>query len=213
MESRIILASSSPRRIELLKACGIEPIIIPPSGVSEDLSLPLSMEQAVMYLALKKGLYSEKIYLSQYESDDSALTPAVLIAADTIVFKNGMIGKPLDRADAAATLKRLRNSSHYVATGVSLIKPGTNKRSVFFDVTEVFFKDYSDEEIDQYLDTQEPWDKAGSYAIQGYWGKHISHFAGSYDNVIGFPWGLIQSILKESWPEISLKNETISPTD
>jgi len=86
-----------------------------------------------------------------------------------------------------------------------MIQPGTNKRSVFYDVTEVFFKDYSDEEIDQYLDTEEPWDKAGSYAIQGHWGKHISHFAGSFDNVIGFPWSLIQSVLKEQWPEISLK--------
>lgn len=203
MKSRIILASSSPRRIDILKAGGIEPIIIPPSGVTEDLSLPLSMEQAVMYLALKKGLYSEKQYLSQYGSDGSDIVPAVLIAADTIVYKNGMIGKPSDRENAFATLKLLRNSSHCVATGVSLIQPGTNKRSVFFDVTEVFFKDYSDEEIDQYLDTEEPWDKAGSYAIQGHWGKHISHFAGRYDNVIGFPWGLIQSVLKEQWPEIS----------
>lgn len=208
MKSRIILASSSPRRIEMLRANGIEPLIIPPTNVSETLPLNISMEQAVMYLALKKGLYSEKLFLDQYQEQyENDPYPAVLIAADTIVYKEGMMGKPSDRQDAAATLKFLRNSSHFVATGVSLICPGTNKRSVFCDVTEVVFGDYSDEEIERYLDTDEPWDKAGSYAIQGYWGKHISKVIGDYDNVIGFPWNRIQSELKRCWPEINLNSK------
>lgn len=201
MNTQIILASSSPRRIQILKSNGITPTIIPPNGVSEDLPLPVSMEQAVMYLALKKGLYSEKQYLTEY---GSVSAPAVLIAADTIVYKDGMMGKPTSRNDAAETLKRLRNTSHFVATGVALIRPGTSKRNVFCNVTEVFFKDYSDQEIECYLDTDEPWDKAGSYAIQGYWGKHIDHIVGSFDNVIGFPWKSIHSVLSSQWPEINI---------
>lgn len=200
MNSQIILASSSPRRIEMLKNMGLEPIILP-SQVDETLPFNMTMEQAVMFLALKKALNVEKIWL-QTPSDCQA--PTVIIAADTIVYKNGMIGKPADHAEASNILKLLRNTSHYVATGVALIRPGFPKRSVFHDVTEVFFKDYGDEEIKEYLNTDEPWDKAGSYAIQGTWGKYISHIDGNYDNVIGFPWEKIKSELKRNWPEITL---------
>ena len=200
MESRIILASSSPRRIEMMKNMGIEPIILP-SQADETLPFEMTMEQAVMFLALKKALNVEKIWLK--ENADQSI-PTVIVAADTIVYKNGMIGKPADEADAVNILKLLRNTSHYVATGVALIRPGFPKRSVFFDTTEVFFKDYSDDDIMRYLDTDEPWDKAGSYAIQGIWGKNISHIDGDYDNVIGFPWEKIKAELKSNWPEIDI---------
>lgn len=200
MNSRIILASSSPRRIEMMKNMGIEPIILP-SQADETLPFDMTMEQAVMFLALKKALNVEKIWLKELTDHH---VPAVVIAADTIVYKDGMIGKPADMADASNTLKLLRNTSHFVATGVALIRPGFPKRTAFHDITEVFFKDYSDEEINQYLDTDEPWDKAGSYAIQGTWGKYITHIDGNYDNVIGFPWGKIESELTKNWPEITL---------
>lgn len=200
MDSRIILASSSPRRIEMMKNMGIEPIILP-SQADEILPFEMTMEQSVMFLALKKALSVEKIWLKE---NANSLVPTVIIAADTIVYKNGMIGKPIDKVDASNTLKLLRNTSHYVATGVALVRPGFPKRSVFFDTTEVFFNDYSDEEITQYLETDEPWDKAGGYAIQGTWGKYISHIDGNYDNVIGFPWEKIKSELKINWSEISL---------
>lgn len=198
MESRIILASSSPRRIEMIKNIGIEPIVMA-SAVEETLPFDVTMEQAVMFLALKKALNVEK--LLRKESTGQLLS-SVIIAADTIVYKDGMIGKPVDETDAANTLKILRNTSHFVATGVALISPNAPKRSVFYDVTEVFFKDYRDDEILSYINTDEPWDKAGSYAIQGTWGKHITHIIGNYDNVIGFPWKKIQSELKQNWPEI-----------
>lgn len=200
MNSRIILASSSPRRIEMMKKIGIEPIVLP-SGADETLPFDMTMEQAVMFLALKKALNVEKIWLNEPEDHS---VPTVIIAADTIVYKNGMIGKPSDEAEAFNTLKLLRNTNHYVATGVALICPGSPKRFVFHDVTEVFFKDYSDQEIVQYLDTDEPWDKAGGYAIQGTWGKYISHINGNYDNVIGFPWEKIQAELRKNWPEITI---------
>ena len=200
MSSQIILASSSPRRIEMLRSNGIEPIIIP-SDVEEALPLEVSMEQSVMYLSLKKALNVEKFYLPEVINQSQ---PTVIIAADTIVFKNGIIGKPTNWNDAENTLKLLRNSNHFVATGVAFVSPSTEKRTVFCDITEVYFKDYSNEEIISYLNSEEPWDKAGSYAIQGDWGKYVSRIVGSYDNVIGFPWDRIKTELTKNWPEIKL---------
>lgn len=200
MKSCIVLASSSPRRIEMLKNVGIEPIIRP-SDAEETLPFALSMEQAVMYLALKKALHVEKQWLKEASAQPLA---SVIIAADTIVYKEGLIGKPEDQTEAENTLKLLRNTSHFVATGVALIGPGAPKRSVFCDITEVFFKDYSDEEIQNYIATDEPWDKAGGYAIQGTWGRNISHINGNYDNVIGFPWERIKAELKSNWPEVTI---------
>lgn len=204
MDSCLILASSSPRRIEMMKNAGIEPIILP-SDTEETIPIDLSLEQSVMYLALKKALQVEKQWQKKAEGQRH---PSVIIAADTIVYKEGMIGKPVDKLDAFNTLSLLRNASHFVATGVALISPGAPKRSVFYDVTEVFFKDYSDDEIRGYIATDEPWDKAGGYAIQGAWGKYISHIIGDYDNVIGFPWQKIRAELKSNWPEISLPDNT-----
>ena len=201
MKSQIILASSSPRRIEMLKNNNIEPVIIPPTGANETLPIKMNMEQSVMYLALKKARYSERKYLMEY---DTASFPVVLIAADTIVYKNGIIGKPANKSEAEATLKLLRNTSHYVATGVAMLQPGETKRFLFYDVTEVVFEDYSDEDIQNYLKTDEPWDKAGSYAIQGAWGKHVRHVIGNYDNVIGFPWENIKKALSLYWTEIKI---------
>lgn len=201
MESCIILASSSPRRIEMMKKIGIEPVIMP-SDADESLPFEMSLEQAVMFLALKKALNVEKLWMKK-QSDQQQVS-SVIIAADTIVYKDGMIGKPADAKEAEKTLKLLRNTSHFVATGVALISPGSAKRSIFYDMTEVFFKDYRDEEILDYIATDEPWDKAGGYAIQGTWGRYITHIEGNYDNVIGFPWEKIKAELQSNWPEISL---------
>ncbi|MDD2189936.1 MAG: Maf family protein [Eubacteriales bacterium] len=198
MNSHIILASSSPRRIEMLKENGIEPVIIP-SSADEILPLDINMEQSVMYLALKKALHVEKMLLDHTPDFSNA---SVIIAADTIVYKGHMIGKPTDENDAENILKLLRNTSHYVATGVALVRPGSTKRTVIYDVTEVFFRNYSDDEISNYIRTKEPWDKAGGYAIQGAWGKHVSHIIGNYDNVMGFPWVKIKSELEKNWPEV-----------
>ena len=182
----------------MMKKYGADPIIMP-STADETLPFALSMEQTVMFLALKKALNVEKLWL---KTPAAGQDPSVILAADTIVYKDRIIGKPADRADAFNTLKELKNASHFVATGVALISPGRTKRSVFYDVTEVFFKDYGDDEIQRYLDTDEPWDKAGGYAIQGAWGKYVSHIDGSYDNVIGFPSEKIKSELAANWPEI-----------
>lgn len=191
----IILASSSPRRIEILKSNNQDPFIMPPD-VEESLPEHFNMEQAVMYLALKKALYVEKEWLNSTQQTKDASIP-VIIGADTMVYKNSIIGKPIDFDDAVNILKNLRNSSHLVATGVALIVPGANRRQVFCEITEVFFEDYSDAEIIQYVNTGEAYDKAGAYAIQGGFGKYVSHIKGDYENVIGLPWNRIAKELNK----------------
>lgn len=187
---KYILASGSPRRINMMKEKGYDPAIMP-ADVSEDLPFDMGMEGAVMYLALKKALWVE----SGIESDIS--DESVIIAADTVVYKDKIIGKPESPEEAFEILASLRNTWHYVATGVCLIKAGTPVRQTFYEVTKVFFKDYSDEELRAYLETDEAYDKAGGYAIQGTFAKYIDHFEGDYDNVVGFPWARIEEELKK----------------
>lgn len=196
---KIILASSSPRRIEMIqKNNGDAELVIMPPNVEEILPAVISMEQAVMFLALKKALSIEKeLVLKENPFQDKTYENAVIIAADTVVYKNRIIGKPTSREDAVEIFHSLRDTNHYVATGIALICPHTLKRKVFCEVTEVFFKCYTDLDISQYLSTDEPWDKAGGYAIQGAWGKHIDHIQGDYENVVGFPWNRIKKELAQ----------------
>ena len=185
---RIILASSSPRRIEMMKNNGYNPEIIP-ADVDETILIEMSCESAAMAMALKKAAYiAEKL-------NDSN---AIIIAADTIVvYGDEIMGKPVDRNDALRMLGRLKNSSHQVMTGVSIIDTSTNLKHCFCDVTDVCFKDYSDEELFAYVDTDEPYDKAGAYAIQGTFGQYIDHFEGDYDNVVGLPWYRVEETLNK----------------
>lgn len=184
-KENIILASSSPRRIELFKKHGFNPIIISPE-VDEIFNESLSVEQTAMYLALKKGLAVEREVFK-----DKALADAhpFIVSADTIVYKEKIIGKPVNHEDAFQILKSLRNNSHFVITGVAIIQADTARRKLFYETTEVFFKDYSDDVINDYIESEEVLDKAGSYAIQSeIWGKNIDKIVGDYDNVMGFPW-------------------------
>lgn len=182
----IILASSSPRRIEMFQNHGIDPVIIAPN-VDETIPSDMSKEAIVMFLALKKGLEVEKEII-KYTNVENENT--YIVAADTIVYKDKIIGKPTDYKDAFNILQKLRNTSHFVITGVAIIKVGTTTRKVFYDVTEVFFGDYTDNEIQYYIDNDEVYDKAGSYAIQSHiWKKNITHINGDYNNIVGFPWG------------------------
>ncbi|MFA5634498.1 MAG: Maf family protein [Anaerovoracaceae bacterium] len=188
---KIILASSSPRRIEMLKKNGIEPIIIPPD-VDEDLPLNIAPKDAVMHLALKKARYVASLARDCYANE-----PSLIIGADTIVFLDRIIGKPKNTEEAYAILDHLRGREHFVATGVAILKTGTDVKKVFCEITKVFFKNYSDEDIWAYIETDEPYDKAGGYAIQGAWGDKVDHILGDYDNVIGFPWTRIKQELNQ----------------
>ena len=185
MNRKIILASSSPRRIEMMKKHGYDPIILP-ADIEETLPEGISAKDAVMFLALKKALAAER----------SAEAGSIIIAADTVVYKDGILGKPADRADAFSMLSKIRNTGHEVATGVAMVLAGENYKEVFCDITKVFCKDFSDEALNAYLDTDEPYDKAGAYAIQGLFSKHIDRYEGSFDTVVGFPWEIIEPRLK-----------------
>lgn len=182
----VILASQSPRRLEILRAHGIEPLVMP-TDTDESLPENITMEEAVTSLSLLKAAAS---------ANSSAVSPyigtnTVLIAADTIVYKDELMGKPADRNEAFEMLSSIRNTVHYVATGVTLIYLESGATKYFCEVTKVFCKDYTDEEIYEYIDQEKPYDKAGSYAIQGPFGKYIDHIEGDYENVVGLPYNRI----------------------
>lgn len=190
---RIILASSSPRRIEMMKNNGYEPEIIP-AHVDETILIDMSCESAAMAMALKKAAYiAEQISEDEHSDRNDG---AVIIAADTIVvFGKEIMGKPTDKEDAYRMLSKLRNNYHQVMTGVAIIDTTENLKTCFCDTTSVYFKDYTDEELLDYVKTSEPYDKAGGYAIQGTFGKYIDRFEGDYDNVVGFPWYRVKEYL------------------
>lgn len=168
---------------------GIEPLVMP-AQIEENLPAKSGMKETVMFLALKKAKAVEAAHKSEIAEG------SIIIAADTIVYKDGIMGKPLNREDAFRMLSALRNTCHYVVTGVALVEAGRNNARVFADVTKVFFNNYSDDELYAYLDTDEAYDKAGAYAIQGYFARHIDRIEGDYNNVVGFPWDRIQKELE-----------------
>ena len=176
MNSRLILASKSPRRNELLKQMGFDFEVIP-SGVAENFVQTESPEEHVIRLAEAKA------------RDVARKNPdRWVIAADTIVYINGSIlGKPKDREEAAEMLRRLSGQEHWVLTGFfvcHLEKTKSDKEAV---QTAVKVKGLTPDEIEWYVQTGEPFDKAGGYAIQGMGAFMIESIRGSYTNVVGLP--------------------------
>ncbi len=167
----MILASSSPRRRDLLKSMGLSFQIFSPD-VDEHVDLP--PENAVKELSLRKATAA-----FQYFPD------RIIIAADTLVaIGEKALGKPLDREDARNMLLSLSGHTHSVWTGMTVIHP-SGKLVTVADVSNVTFRLISEEEILQYIDSGEPFDKAGSYAIQGLGGKFVDRLSGEMDTVIG----------------------------
>lgn len=183
--NRITLASKSPRRIEMLEKAGYD-INVTPASVSENLPFEMSPESATMYLAFIKAS-------AVYDSPDSDSSLPVL-AADTVVVHRGeILGKPADSARAFETLYRMRNDVHHVITGCCIIKDGI--KQCFYDKTAVYFGDYSRRDLENYVATSEPYDKAGGYAIQGTFGKYVTRIEGDMNNVIGLPLYLVEKYL------------------
>jgi septum formation protein len=181
-DKHVILASGSPRRIDILRKDGVDFESILPK-CNEEIALNLSPKQTVMALALRKAL-------SIGERD------GLILACDTVVVHDGkIIGKPKDEADAKRILTELNGKKHKVISGVAIIQKIPKITLVFSDETVVYFKCYSEADIDSYIATGEPMDKAGAYAIQGGFKKYIDHIEGDYDNVVGFPYEKIKDIL------------------
>ncbi len=188
---RIILASASPRRLEILQKHGIEPVILP-QDTDESLPAGIGMTEAVEKLSSAKAK-------ACYDAvkNDPEYAGYVILGADTIVWKDEIMGKPEDRDDARRMLDKIRGTYHYVVTGVCLIDVSSGEQTVMNDVTAVHCVNYSDEDIEDYLSREEPYDKAGSYAIQGYFGRYIDHIDGDYENVMGLPYHIIEEPLKK----------------
>ncbi len=176
----IILASGSPRRREILSDLGAElKIITADVDESSDEHDPERLAEA---LAIKKG---QAVY-EKLLRDGSSDATLPIISADTVVFCEGEImGKPCDRADAERILKKLSGKTHTVTTGICVISNGVPFSSYL--TTRVFVDPLTDEEINAYIDTRDPFDKAGAYGIQGVFSKHISKIDGCYFNVVGLP--------------------------
>lgn len=172
----LILASSSPRRKELLGKISI-PFEVIDSDVDENTDPGSSPDAAAALLANRKALAVAEQYPDQ-----------IVVAADTIIdFRGKALGKPADDSDAAGMLRELRGKRHYVITGMALFKGDEGLRIVRTVSTEVWMKQYSEQEINDYVESGEPRDKAGSYAIQGSGGRLVESVRGCYNNVVGLP--------------------------
>jgi septum formation protein len=183
---KIILGSASPRRQELLKSLGFA-FEVKPLNVDEDhWPVELMEEEICIYLAERKAAaYKE---LKEKE---------LLITSDTIVWCNDKVyNKPVDFNDGVRMLSELKGKKHVVYTAVCL--RSLNKTKTFFDAANVYFKDFSQDEIEYYINNYKPFDKAGAYGVQDWLGyTGIEKIEGSFYNVMGLP-------VKKLWDELSL---------
>lgn len=172
----------------MTKRAGFEPIVIRPE-VSENLPDPISPRDAVMLLSLRKALSVKDKLTGTENSFTSVPAPDIplIIAADTVVYENSILGKPTDKSDAERMLMSLAGTSHLVLTGVTISDMTKDHTETFCEITKVFFKQYTAADLKDYLDTTEAYDKAGAYAIQGWFSRYVDHIEGDYDNVVGLP--------------------------
>ena len=182
----MILASQSPRRIELMREAGFD-IAVMPADIDETPLADESPFELVERLARAKAL----------EIARTGDTPdETIVAADTIVALDGTpLGKPTDEADAQRMLHALSGTTHQVATSVCIVRGG--QPNSFVDITDVTFFELTDEEIDAYIATGEPMDKAGAYGIQGTYGRMlVERIDGDFYNVVGLPIAKVVRALK-----------------
>lgn len=184
--TRLILASGSPRRAEMMSRITSEYKIVVPD-IDETMMKDENPRDMVERLAVEKAE-------SVMEKTDGLLP---ILAADTIVVHDRVLGKPVDEDDAFKMLTELSDDSHFVITGVAIINPRNGRKISFTETTEVFFGPISEEEIRAYVKSREPMDKAGAYGIQGAGGRFIAKINGCFYNVMGFPLNKIYTNLKE----------------
>ena len=185
---KLILASQSPRRQELLQLFG-QPFVVRVSDIDETMDHTKLPFDEVARVSRCKALAVQR------EPED------VVIAADTIVVCRGkVLGKPRTRQEAAQMLQLLSGCDHQVMTGVTVLR-GDRER-VFTEVTDLHFRPLTDKEIQRYIQTGEPMDKAGAYGIQGGAALFCEKMAGDYYNVMGLPVCRLGQVLKELAPEL-----------
>jgi nucleoside triphosphate pyrophosphatase len=189
---RLILASSSARRAQILRDAGLVFSII--SSAVDETPIP---GEAPGELVLRLANAKAELVAAR------SVGPAIVVAADTVVVLEGQIlGKPRSTDDARHMLEKLSGRTHSVVTGVSLIRLPDVEQRAFVETTLVHFDRLSANEITRYLATDEPHDKAGAYAIQGRAGRYIPRIEGCYYNVVGLPLARLLSELHElGWSE------------
>lgn len=187
---KYILASQSPRRRELLARTGLEFEVIP-SDVDEKITKEIPSD-VVMELAHQKA---ENVYGKITDLNDYTV-----IGSDTIVvYRDEILGKPVDKQEAYDMLSMLADRTHQVYTGVSLIqkkKNGEKKTKTFFVQTDVTLYPIDKEDLHRYVESKDPMDKAGAYGIQGNFAIHVKEIKGDYNNVVGLPIGRVYQELK-----------------
>ena len=189
MKKRLILASGSPRRRELLRNAGFTFEVIPPE-VAEDNPDNEAPAMLVERLALDKA----EAVAGRFHRQDNV----VVLGADTVVVVDStLLGKPASPAEARQMLQRLSGRTHEVITGVALVEPETARRTVAHETTRVFFRPLEPQEMENYVATGEPLDKAGAYAIQGGASRFVTRVEGCYFNVMGLPVALVDRLLRE----------------
>lgn len=182
---KFILASGSPRRKEILDTVNLEYEIIV-SDIEEIVRENESPKTVAGALAFEKAV-----------DVASKIDEGLIIAADTIVYKDVILGKPKDEADAFSMLQSLKNDTHEVYTGICIIDAGSLKKIVHVECTEVTMKDYSDEKIRRYIESGEVWGKAGAYAIQGLGANLVDVIKGDYLNIVGLPISKVEDMMKK----------------
>jgi nucleoside triphosphate pyrophosphatase len=177
MKSQVVLASASPRRRELLSLV-LDAFIVKTSEVDESEFLVDASTGSIIRAALAKAR----------DVAEGFGAGSIIIGSDTVIsFMGQLLGKPEDEAHAEVILKHLRGEVHEVITGVAILGPSSSQEYLFHESTRVRMKDYTDREIQDYIASGEPMDKAGAYAIQGIGRKLVHSIKGCYPNVVGFP--------------------------
>ncbi len=188
---KLLLASKSPRRYEILSQFGFD-FLSHPIEVSEILNKNLNLDEQIQALAC------QKIQMAKKTSNHLELKNFILISADTLVVLDGrVLGKPKDADESIRTLGQLSGCEHEVKTAVALFNGETGELSSFVETTKVWFRELSKDEIQSYVLTGEPLDKAGSYGIQGRGNQFVEKYEGSYWNVVGLPVERLKKKLQE----------------
>lgn len=212
MAQKIILASGSPRRKELMQQAGLEFEVKPAKGeevitsdVPQEVVKQLSFQKAAEIFAQETGINAldEALQITYVNSnfdkksqgnfgDFSAgdIQSPVVIGADTVVsYKQKILGKPKDKEQARKMISGIQGDEHKVITGVTVLwkQDGKIHSFVFAEETQVYVYEMTDEEIENYISSDEPYDKAGAYGIQGMFGVYVKGIHGDYNNVVGLP--------------------------
>jgi len=195
---RLILASASPRRAELLRAAGFD-FEIRAVNLDERVRAGELPQEYVRRLAEQKSAAALDMAgrgRRVAQAEEHGVDKIIVIGADTAVVVDGdILGKPGDAAEATSMLRRLSGRQHEVVTGVSL--RGGPRAVIAVEATVVSFADLEDQEVDWYIRSGEWRDKAGAYAIQGLAGRFVNGIAGSYSNVVGLPVAVVYKLLKD----------------